>query len=157
MNYVKEHYKVILFWAILGIFLAQAATVLVHWVTLFSYNLDIKSLVHLDVCLNSNEQTLVTRRNVRPDGLKVKITEIVWKKEGDIWVKTDIKRSVKDIVYEKRDDAFSIKIKWESPFTELGEYRATTRYEIKPRGKYKTLTVPFNKQHPFNVIKCHGR
>lgn len=157
MEYFKSHYKVILFWAILGVFVSQLATTLAHWVTPFSYNLNIKNLVHLDVCLDSNEQTLVTRRNVKPDGLNVDITEIAWKKEGDMWVKTDIKRSVDNIVYEKKDDGFSIRIKWESPFTELGEYKATTHYEIQPRGKHKTLTVPFYEQSTFNVIECHER
>lgn len=157
MEYIKSHYKTILFWAILGVFSSQLATTLVHWVTPFSYNLDIRSLVHLDVCLGSNEQTIVTRRNVRPSGLSVDIKEIAWKKEGEMWVKTDIKRSVDDIIYEKKDDGFSIKIRWESPFTKLGEYKATTHYEIQPRGKYKTLTVPFYKQSTFNVIECDER
>ena len=157
MEYIKSHYKVILFWAILGVFASQLATTLVHWVTPFSYNLDIKSLVHLDVCLDSNEQTVVTRRIVRPDGLKADIAEVVWKKEGNMWVKTDIRRSVDNIPFERKDDGFSLRIKWESPFTELGEYRVTTHYEIQPRGKYKTLTVPFNEQSTFNVIECNER
>lgn len=155
MNFIKQHYKTIFFWSLLGLIASQFAVTLLHWVTKPEFNLDIEKLIYLDVQCGSNEQVIITRRNVKPDGLKVDITSVAWRAtEDNIWRKTAITRSIDDVVYEDKDNAFSIEIEWDKPFTKNGEYSVTTIYDMSPRGKHKRLVVPYWEQDTFNVTGC---
>lgn len=150
---IKKHYKTLLFWGVLGVFLGQFSTAIVHWVTPFEFNLDIKQSVYSDVCVGTTSQVIFTQRNVKPDGLKAEIDQVAWKHTGYSWQKTDITRSI-TVPYEKKKDAFSIIVNWDKPFTETGRYGVTTRYEIQPYGKYKENIVLYTDKQ-FNVIECN--